>query len=153
MQENMFGVIFKHQKPPTYNQGQWSISEHKGCFTIGNRYRRAKGVKKASVAFHSKHSLGLVFHQWVEYTLPGGHFQILVLWSWFESSQALIALVSICCCFPLVQSRYFQALLGFCIHENMFGVIFKHQKHPAHNQVQGSIWQQGGCITLGIGKS
>ena len=42
------------------------------------RCMRSLGGKKARVAFKRKPTFGLMFHHWVDYTLPGGCFQIPV---------------------------------------------------------------------------
>ena len=57
-------------------------------------HRRCLGGKKRKVAFQSKPTLGLVFHLWVEYMLPGGHFQTPVLWSLWDCPSSLSAAVS-----------------------------------------------------------
>ena len=61
------------------------------------RHKRGLGGTKARMTFQNKPLLWPVFHHWVEYNLPGGSFQTLVLWSLREGHHALLALS---CYFP-----------------------------------------------------
>ena len=87
------------------------------------RARRTLCRKNARVAFQSKSTLVLVFHHWVECTLPGGHFQMLVLGFWYHH-QALIALAHYLLPFKLVKIRHIQEKSYFCTQENIFGVVY-----------------------------
>ena len=92
------------------------------------RYRGDLGVKKSRVTFQSKPTLGLMFHHWVEYTLPGGCSEMLALWSLWDHHQDLIALDLYVLLLPACEKRHFQTKSRFRTQENMFGVIFKQLK-------------------------
>ena len=74
-----------------------------------HRDRRLLGGKRARVAFQSKPTLGLVFHHWVEYILPGGCFQILVLWSLWDRNLVLISLACYLWLTPACEKKPFSS--------------------------------------------
>ena len=73
------------------------------------RHRRGLGGKKYRVAFQSKPTLGMVFHHWVEYMLPGGCFQTLVLWNWWDHHQNFIALAHYLLLFSVCERKLFSS--------------------------------------------
>lgn len=58
---------------------------------IGPLYNTGLDGKNARVAFRSRPPLGVVFVHWVQYTFQVGSFQHLVVWSWWDCHQVIIA--------------------------------------------------------------
>lgn len=89
----------KKRMPFEWVLSYWSYlktgSAHRafGCVpAIHQDYNRTLGWNKAGVALWRKPLLGLLFLHWVQYTLQVGSFKHLVVWSWCDGHQAIIAL-------------------------------------------------------------
>ena len=67
--------------------------------------RRGLVGKMVRIPLSRKHTLGLVFIHWVEYTLQGGSSQYLVLWSVWNGHLMLIALTCYRGSFPCLRTE------------------------------------------------
>ena len=71
------------------------------------RQMRGLGEKKNMVVCQSKPILWLVFPNWLEYTLPGGLLQSLVLWGLWDWHQAMMSLACYLQIFPACEKKAF----------------------------------------------
>ena len=105
--------------------------------------RRCLGWKKLRVAFQRKPTLGLVFHPWLEYTLPRVYLQTLVLLRFWDRHQALNILACYVLLFPTCEKKAFSSEIWFLHTREHTWCDVQATEIPAHNRAKGTFGSWG----------
>ena len=112
--ENMFEVSFKWWKLHASNK----FSGSKRPIDLFALVIGSLGCKKARVDFLSKVALGLVFINWVEYTLQQDtSILFFFFWNWWEGNSALVVWTSYVLLFPNIEQKWFSCQIRLLLKE------------------------------------
>ena len=104
------------------------------------RYRRGLRGKKARVAFPSKHTLGLVFIHWVQYTLQGESFHTLILCILWDCHSAPLVPSGLVLIFPCLWKEAFSCHISLLHKGEHVWSAFQAMETPCTKPVHREHW-------------
>ena len=99
----------------------------------------------------------LVFNPWVQYTLPGGHFPRLVLWSFWDGNPAWIPIPCYMLLSPACEKKAFSSQIWILLTREDGWSYFQAMKTPCTQPGPRKLWAAEGlhhpmCRSLLAGK-